>query len=149
MTVSVVSGQRELTQTLRNIKRAANKAAEREVSRAALAVKSTAVNKIQRGPATGVIYERTKPFKGTHRASAPGEPPMSDTGRLAGSVESKRQGLTAWVFTEVEYGRFLEFGTTKMDARPWLFPSLEENRARFPDQLGTAVVKGAETQVRK
>lgn len=69
-----------------------------------------------------------------HVASAAGEPPALDTGRLrasiqfeieegarskksltVGSVRSKGTGGTL-----VEYGDYLEFGTSKMAPRPWV-----------------------------
>ena len=66
----------------------------------------------------------------THQASAPGEPPANDTGTLLNSinvaVDAKK--LEATVGTKLGYGAHLEFGTTKMRARPWLHPALVANR---------------------
>jgi phage gpG-like protein len=56
--------------------------------------------------------------------SAPGEPPHKQFGRLRASVTHEVSGSTARVGTNVVYGRFLELGTTKMAARPWLRVSL-------------------------
>lgn len=84
-----------------------------------------AVAGIQRGPKSGVTYRRGGV---THRASAPGQYPASDTGRLASSVrmEMPQPGnLTGRVGTAVNYGPHLEFGTSRMAARPWLMPSFE------------------------
>jgi len=60
------------------------------------------------------------------RRSAPGEPPMKQTGRLQTSVANERTGLIARVGTNVLYGRWLELGTSQMAARPWLRRSLVE-----------------------
>lgn len=60
------------------------------------------------------------------RRSAPGEPPMKQTGRLQSSVAHERSGMTARVGTNVIYGRWLELGTTHVAARPWLRRSLVE-----------------------
>ena len=81
---------------------------------------------ILRGPASGRIYEKYKPRR-THKASGPGEYPMSDTGHLANNVKLDRSGSAYYVGTAIRYGRYLEFGTTNMLPRPWLGRSF--NRA--------------------
>lgn len=83
-----------------------------------------AIRGIQRGPASGRVYARGGR---THQASAPGEFPMSDTGRLAASVEVEiKSKMFRSVGTSVLYGPHLEFGTTRMAPRPWLTPSFEQ-----------------------
>lgn len=63
-----------------------------------------------------------------HTPSRPGEPPHVDTGRLRSSitheVEETLTGIVGRVGTNVVYGRFLELGTSKMKARPFLRPAL-------------------------
>lgn len=61
--------------------------------------------------------------------SAPGEPPHKQTGRLLGSIAYEVSGLVARVGTNVKYGRWLELGTRRMAARPWLRRGLNEMRA--------------------
>jgi HK97 gp10 family phage protein len=61
--------------------------------------------------------------------SPPGDPPFVQTGRLRGSVAHEVVGLIGRVGTNVIYGRFLEFGTRRMAARPWLRRALAEMRA--------------------
>lgn len=58
--------------------------------------------------------------------SAPGEPPHKQTGRLRQSVAREVHGLTARVGTNVQYGRWLELGTSRMAPRPWLRRALME-----------------------
>lgn len=81
---------------------------------------SAAVNLIQDN-ADGRPEKRYNP-KRVVNVSSPGEPPNTDTGRLAQSIkfDFKDNGLTGRVGTNLRYGRDLEFGTKKMDARPWL-----------------------------
>ncbi len=55
---------------------------KRLVGRAANLVRNTAVTSINQGAKSGVVYEKYNPRR-THRASAPGEPPATDTGYLA------------------------------------------------------------------
>jgi phage gpG-like protein len=83
----------------------------------------------------GKTYEKYKPRR-THTASAPGQYPASDTGRLASSVRMDVVGPTAYVVgTNVEYGPMLEFGTSRMAARPWLLPSFERARSGVEREL--------------
>ena len=83
----------------------------------------------------GKTYEKYKPRR-THTASAPSQYPASDTGRLASSVRMDVVGPTAYVVgTNVEYGPMLEFGTSRMAARPWLLPSFERARAGVEREL--------------
>ena len=82
--------------------------------------RNLAVAGISGGSKTGRTYRRGNV---THIASAPGQYPASDTGRLAGSIKAIISGTTAIVGTNVAYGPMLEFGTSRMAARPWLLPS--------------------------
>ena len=93
------------------------------VADAGLTTQKYAVTGIQRGPATGKTYKRRGV---THRASAAGQFPASDTGRLASSVDVEGIGTkTVRVGTNLKYGAYLELSTANMQARPWLFPSAE------------------------
>ena len=70
-----------------------------------------------------------------YQASAPGEPPRKRTGTLqksiAHEVERESNAIVARVGTKVDYGRYLEFGTRKMAARPYLQPALTEYLPKF------------------
>jgi HK97 gp10 family phage protein len=83
--------------------------------------------------------------------SAPGEPPWKQTGHLSGSMDAigeiatstdpetgdtaiggvetfkDERGFVARVGTNVRYAPFLEFGTSRMEARPYLRPALDSN----------------------
>lgn len=97
--------------------------AQDTIEDAAFKTHSNAVRGIQRGPATGRVYKRGGI---THQASALGQYPASDTGRLASSVQIEGIGKPiVSVGTALQYGRFLEFGTVNMAPRPWLTPSFE------------------------
>jgi len=65
--------------------------------------------------------------------SAPGDYPSMRTGHLRRNVqqETDRERLIARVGTNVLYGKFLEFGTRKMAARPWLSRGLRDNEAEL------------------
>jgi HK97 gp10 family phage protein len=75
-----------------------------------------------------------------HVPSRPGEPPNYDTGVLSSHIEASRTGpLTAEVRSSAPYAAALEFGTSKMAARPYMRPArdnkLPEVRKRFADNL--------------
>lgn len=71
---------------------------------------------------------------GTHVASAPGYPPNVDTGALRNSMrwEEVAPG-TVYVMDGVEYGAYLELGTEKMAARPFMGPAIERARQGLAD----------------
>ena len=106
--------------------------AKQLVGRAANLVRNTAVESILQGAKSGVTYSKYNPRR-THTASAAGEPPASDTGYLANNilVNIDADGFGASVESRADYSSFLEFGTSKMAARPFMQPALEENRAKI------------------
>jgi hypothetical protein len=58
--------------------------------------------------------------------SAPGEPPHKRTGYLQRNVRFKREPFTKdlEIVSEAEYSSYLEHGTKKMAARPFMHPQL-------------------------
>lgn len=75
-----------------------------------------------------------------HGPSLPGDPPHTDTGRLRNSishgVEDRGMGkLVAIVGSNVEYAPYLELGTKRMAARPFLLRAIEEKQTEIRDIL--------------
>ena len=65
-----------------------------------------------------------------HVPSAPGEPPNRDTGNLQANLKNVETGpLTAEVRSEAPYASALEFGTSKMAARPYIRPARDKELA--------------------
>lgn len=104
-------------------------------------IRTTAIKSIARGTKSGIEYQKYQPRR-RHRASAPGEPPAQDTGRLSNSITASIEGKRAEVAANVEYAPFLEFGTRTMQPRPFLFPALEQERPKWNKRLN-AVVEAA------
>ncbi len=74
--------------------------------------------------------------------SSPGEPPHRDTGGLQASIETigpVEQGdlIVAATGTAVPHGLFLELGTSRMAARPWLSVGLRQNEEELRRTIGT------------
>lgn len=113
-------------------------AAMRGVLRGTEAVHATAIRKIQTGPKTGRIY-RTRGVE--HQASAPGEAPASDTGALAqrSGTRYEPNELTGFVTFNAAYAAPLEFGTNRIEPRPFLRPSLVENADLIRDSVADEV----------
>ena len=111
------------------------------VGRAGNLVRNTAVQSIKQGAKSGVTYQLYNPRR-THRASAPGQPPATDTGFLVNNIflDIDSDGLGASVESRADYSAYLEFGTSKMAARPFLQPALEENRVKI-NRLAKQMVK--------
>ena len=76
----------------------------------------------------------------THTAAAEDTAPNTDRGGLVRSiaVEVNKSGLYALVGSNLDYAGFLEMGTSKMGARPWLEPALRKNRDNLNKNLSAA-----------
>ena len=65
----------------------------------------------------------------------------TSSGALARSVKVRTDpdGLGGSVGTDLPHGRFLEFGTRRMPARPWLQPAFESLKPRIRRRFQEAV----------
>lgn len=111
----------------------------------ALDMRSVAIEEVQRGERSGRIYRRKK-GKIVHKASAPGEPPKSDSGNLVahirGFVEDR---VTAVLEAATAYAKALEFGTRKMAARPFMDRAAAIVLKRAIVRLSNAIRAAAKT----
>jgi HK97 gp10 family phage protein len=93
-------------------------------------IRGEAIKSIQTGSKTGRLYKRYNPTR-THRASAPGEAPASDTGNLVSNIMVEDNKDSVEVQSKAEYSKFLEYGTSKMEARPYMFPAYEKSKDKI------------------
>ena len=115
-----IKGLSELSAQIKILGSAAELAVEEIVEDVAINTHSIAVKGIASQPASGKIY-------GKHQASAAGQFPMTDTGFLASNVKFEfRTKQNAIVGTDVKYGKNLEFGMSRVAARPWLGRSFNQ-----------------------
>jgi len=91
-------------------------------------IRGEAIKSIQTGSKSGVMYQMYNPRR-EHRASAPGEAPASDTGNLVSKiiVKQKSKDITS-VESNADYSAYLEYGTSKMEARPFMLPAFEKSK---------------------
>ncbi|WP_017993830.1 hypothetical protein [Rhizobium leguminosarum] len=76
-----------------------------------------------------------------HQASAPGEFPKTDSGELVASLFFRvgANKLSAFFGTKLAKGKWLEFGTSRMRARPWLRPTFMALRDKITTRVRSAV----------
>jgi HK97 gp10 family phage protein len=103
-------------------------------------VRADAVRSIMSGGRSGRVYIRRGV---THQASAPGEPPASDTGRLANSIRTEYDAtrLVGRVVVDAVHGPFLEYGTQTLAPRPFLRPALARQRGAIQNAVNEEVAK--------
>ena len=65
------------------------------------------------------------------------------TGNLRGSITYSISGNEGRVGTNVEYAPYVEMGTSKMAAQPYLRPAADNNRARVAKELGVTIGQAA------
>jgi HK97 gp10 family phage protein len=140
-----VEGLDKLAKSSELIQQRAKNEIEKALYASAKKVESDAKRSILDGNKTGRVYKRGNV---THRASAPGEAPASDTGRLVNSfvtgLNRVAGGLSSFIIAgggTVKYARILEFGTTKMAPRPFMFPALEKNKDWIRNRLRDGMQK--------
>ena len=134
-----VEGGDQLIAALRKLGKEGEAAIAKVVTQTAMDVRSDIIKRYQRGPKTGVTYTRGNV---EHTASAAGEAPATDTGRLVSGTDFKSTGkLSAEVGNKVKYGPMLEFGTFKIAPRPAWLPAIEAAAPKYIKRLETALAR--------
>lgn len=118
MVPAMMKGKDSILRKLRYLQsREFNQLAGAVVYEAADAVRAEAFQSISRGAVSGA----------GHVPSKPGGPPSRDTGTLQAGLKVQRTGLlTAEVRAETPYSAPLEFGTSRMAARPFMRPARDK-----------------------
>lgn len=111
-------------------------AAEEVIHDAGDLFRAKLVFKISRGSPTGRLYKRGAK---THRASAPGQPPATDTGTLVRSVFVDKMPGAVVVGSNLVYAAHLERGTMTsggyMAPRPAWQPTQAEMDRELPAMI--------------
>ena len=107
-------------------------------------IRGEAIKSIQTGAKSGVMYQKYNPRR-EHRASAPGQAPASDTGNLVSKIIVKQKSSDVTnVESNANYSAFLEYGTSKMEARPFMFPAFEKSKKPILNAVFNRVKKKIE-----
>lgn len=134
-----ITGLDELRKRFTNLDKQFDMAVMDAIEDSVLEIRNEVIKGIQRGPASGIIYQKYNPRR-THQASAPGQPPMTDTGRLVSSIYYDQGPLTATVGSRLAYAHYLEFGARMkngkyLQPRPIWKPVTERVMAKLSQRI--------------
>jgi len=106
---------------------------------------------ILKGAKTGIVYIRRDKAgrRRRHQSSAPGETHANRSGTLRRSLSFQLKGSSEIEFgygvssgkEAPEYAKFVEFGTTKMKARPSLLNALNAEQGNMTQHFGNGIDK--------
>jgi len=116
------------------------KAAMRGVVRGTERVRAEMVRLVMETSKTGRTYQRRGVV---HQASAPGEPPASDTGNFLRNIQTSfdAEEIAGQVNAGARYSAALEFGTQKMEPRPFARPAVENTKAEIQADIANEIAK--------
>lgn len=118
------------------LRRAAGPAGERLIGAALFAAGDIVATEAQHSITAGSVSGKG------HEPSRPGQPPSNDTGVLTGNIEVVQKSPTlVEVSSNAPYSKPLEFGTSRMDARPFMAPALDKSRKAAVALVGKALAK--------
>ena len=116
----------------------APKKLSRALTRSVMVVRGEAIDSIASGVKSGATYKRGGK---DHTASAAGEAPATDTGKLISGITTEVKIMDKELVGMVKafaadgsggnYATHLEFGTRKMGARPFMQPALQKSEAKI------------------
>jgi hypothetical protein len=145
VTTIKLEGEAQLMAALRKLGADVDAEVDIAVEATAIELRGEIVKGYQRGPKTGVTYEKYNPRR-THTASAAGEAPATDTGRTASATQYSKTGKgQAEVSNDVETAPMLEFGTQNIKPRPNWRPKTIEAAPKFNKRLEAALRKAMGT----
>lgn len=121
-----------------------NNLVKQYITRGTRLVMNTAKKSIMSG-GSGIEYSKYQP-KRTHRASAAGQPPANDTGFLVSQITMKVKSnsngsVEGSIISAAPYSKALEFGTTTMQARPFMQPALKRNERKIKALFQKGILK--------
>lgn len=134
-----IKGADKLIKKLRQLQEASLKEINQAISESVIEMHNETKLAIQ-APSQGRTYQRGSV---THVASAPGDAPNIDTGRLINSIffDIDRGQLVGTFGTRgVDYAKHLEYGTSRMEARPFIRPTFEKHKRTAEKRIRKAIL---------
>jgi HK97 gp10 family phage protein len=144
---TTVTGDRDLVRKLNRLGSKMNDAVDQGVELTANEVRTDAIKSIM-SKSAGHPVRRSRQGGGTyaHIAANVGQAPNNDNGDLVKSIAVEKESDAHYVVgSNLEYSAWLEMGTKKMGAHPWLEPALRRNI----DNLTRNVSKTADLAIQK
>ena len=145
--LTTLRGVDQLVKNLRIMKREYGKGVAKASFLGGQIVRTAAIKSIQKRSNGGKVRRSRqggKPYD--HIVSRAGDAPNTDTGDLVKSINVEVNPDVVRVGTNQKHGKHLEFGTRKMDARPWLLPALKKSGKKinklFVDEIVRTTHKG-------
>ena len=143
-----ITGEDELIRKMQSLGADMEKALERGIVQTANQVRNSAIKSIQNQTVGTYVTRYSQGGKAyQHVAAKDGDAPNTDTGGLVRSisVEHTSGNQVAFVGSGLDYAKYLELGTKKMGAKPWLMPALNVNLKN----LETNIIKQARAMIEK
>lgn len=138
-----IKGEEELERRLLSLGADMEDALKKGVLLTAQQVRTHAIKSITE-VSQGATVRRSRQGGGTypHVASSGGDAPNTDTGALVASIsaEMDRRKPQATVGSGIKYASFLEFGTKKMEERPFLHPALDKNKNNLVNNVKKVLI---------
>jgi len=139
----VFKGLKKLNRQLDRLQKDIDAPALKALGEAALLLHGEAVKSIQERSPGKIVNVGGRRIQ----RSKPGDPPNTQTGRLVKSIRwvLNRTQKIATVGSRLNYAFWLEFGTNKMEARPWLRPAfikMKDAMAEVYTKAISAAIKG-------
>lgn len=128
-----IKGVKEFMTAVKDVETEGKRTVGQLLLEAATMTHKLAIDMIRQGGRSGKTYRRWRGAK-VHTASAPGEAPKSDTGTLVENITIEKfgkDGYTVGSRKGAPHGFWLEWGTSLMDARPWLTPAFNAMEKLF------------------
>lgn len=147
---TTVVGEINISKKLKNLSKKGKDLIAHAVFKSVADVESHAKKSISQGNPSGRIYQRYNNRR-THQASAPGQPPASDTGFLVNNINRRiyHDKMGGEIASRSTYAKFLEFGTSKMLPRPYMFPAMEKNKKKIKDRIKKAIQAAAKSSTKQ
>lgn len=91
------------------------------------------------GKIAGDLEAYMKDHMSTSSPSSPGDPPGVVTGYLKNSIQARKERPKHWAVYGANYGLYLEYGTVRMAARPFVRPAVWAIKRNLPDKFKALV----------
>lgn len=134
---------RKVSQDLMEKSKRADTLIGRQLAIAGNVIRNKIITSMRDTPRMLKVYKKGKGGNIQHHPSPPGSPPAIDTGTLVRNIlyDVNRLELRVGVIADAPYGLYLEKGTGRMAARPWLEPVVEREKDNLFKGLKVSIDK--------